>query len=207
MDFSEFKGQEHVKRAIEVALAGNHYLVIIGGRGQGKSALLDCTQQMANCNIYGGHFIPENAHKNKATIAAMRACECGNYASERRECRCSPESIAAHRAGLGHANFDMFIEMSELEIHRLLDDRLGETSDVIMARVDAAISLRLNVSPRLDKPTKGLLEAAYVQLRMTPADFYRVLEVAKTIASLAGSGTIEAQHMAEAIQYRSRLEV
>jgi len=52
-----------------------------------------------------------------------------------------------------------------------------------------------------------LLKAAMQQLHLSARAFHRVLKLARTIADLADSDLIAANHVAEAIQYRPRVGV
>ena len=55
-----------------------------------------------------------------------------------------------------------------------------------------------------DPPAKSLLRAAMQQLQMSARAYHRILKLSRTIADLAGSPRIRAEHVAEAIQYRPR---
>ena len=59
------------------------------------------------------------------------------------------------------------------------------------------------ISP--DPVTVPLLKAAMQQLHLSARAFHRVLKLARTIADLAGSEVIAANHLAEAVQYRPRV--
>jgi magnesium chelatase family protein len=58
----------------------------------------------------------------------------------------------------------------------------------------------------LEPTAAELLKRAVDRLNLSARAYHRVLKVARTIADLAGSDAISAQHMAESIQYRARLD-
>ena len=118
---------------------------------------------------------------------------------------------------------DIHIEVPRVEYERLSDDRLGEASSAIRERVEGARerqALRFAGTPLLtnadmgpaevrtycplDETGRALLRAAMQQLQMTARAYHRILKLARTIADLAGSETVQTVHLAEAIQYRPR---
>ncbi len=163
---------------------------------------------------------------NFTFIAAMNPCPCGYYGDPLRECTCSPATVTRYQKRISGPlldRIDIHVEVPRVDYDKLTDDRLGEPSAPIRARVeharevqrgrfaDTPLSCNADMGPgevrrmcRLDEAGRALVRAAMQQLRMSARAFHRILKLARTIADLAGSGDIETAHLAEAIQYRPR---
>ncbi len=113
--------------------------------------------------------------------------------------------------------------MPRVNFEKLTADRLGESSQVVRARVIAArqnqarhfegtsLICNADMTPAhirevcvLDDAGRALMRTAMAQLGMSARAFHRVLKLARTIADLAGAEQMQAAHLAEAIQYRPR---
>jgi magnesium chelatase family protein len=161
-------------------------------------------------------------------IATMTPCPCGFFNDPIRVCRCSAEEIMEYRQRIQdvvNASFDISIEVSMIG-ERILDRRPGEGSADIRSRVEHArarqhdryvershlwVNADLEAADDiyrwcvLSSPSEKLLADAIRHLNFAPPKILRLLCLARTIADLSASEIIEANHLAEAIHYRSRL--
>lgn len=166
---------------------------------------------------------------NFLLIGSMNPCPCGNFGDPVKECVCSLTTVMRYQKRISGPlldRIDIHLEVPRVEYEKLTDERLGEPSEKIQARVEkarerqrqrfAGTKLLCNgdMGPaevreycRLDEAGKQLVRAAMQQLQMSARAFHRILKVARTIADLAGSDKIETPHLAEAIQYRPRRQV
>jgi magnesium chelatase family protein len=158
-------------------------------------------------------------------ISAMNPCPCGYLGDTKHECRCSPTQIQRYRSRISGPlldRIDIHIEAPALSITELRSEKLGESSETIRARVEAArgrqrarfahsrttANARMNQSQirkhcAVDNTLGDLLQHAMEQLSLSARAYDRILKVSRTIADLAGAERIEAPHLLEAIQYRS----
>ncbi|HET8628128.1 MAG TPA: YifB family Mg chelatase-like AAA ATPase [Thermomicrobiales bacterium] len=163
---------------------------------------------------------------NIMLIGAMNPCPCGYAGDPVRECTCSAHAIARYARRISGPlldRIDIHLDVPRIPYEKLSDDRLGEPSRVVRARVEAAravqaarfagtnVVVNAEMGPAevrahcaLDAAGEGLMRAAMRQLHLSARAYHRVLKLARTIADLAGEAAIGAAHLAEALQYRPK---
>ena len=156
-------------------------------------------------------------------VAAMNPCKCGWYGTERCTCTKSAVQQYLHRLSgplLDRIDLQVAVQPVEYAALAARGQASEEHSADIRARVLAARERQyarqgadvcnaaipppqLAEHCPLSADASRMFAAAFQRLGLTARAHDRVLRVARTIADLADSSVIEAEHLAEALQYRS----
>jgi len=142
-------------------------------------------------------------------IATMNLCPCAGRGDPAAECSCSAQRLASFRDKLSRALLDRFDLIVTVPRPRSEELAAGpaEGSEPVRARVlEARERLRAEL-PRRTRSADELLDRAVERLPLSARGRARVARVARTAAALAGSETVDQEHVAEALAYRSPREL
>ena len=158
-------------------------------------------------------------------VCAMNPCKCGWYGDPSGRCSCSENSVKNYRSRISGPmldRIDIVVEVPSVHFEdlrrraeaepsaavkervdkarRIQNERYGEDSGICNARMKPG---QLRKYCELDEASAGLMKQAFEAMGLTARSYDRILKVARTVADLDGSETIQPQHLAEAIQYRA----
>ncbi|MGH2547952.1 MAG: YifB family Mg chelatase-like AAA ATPase, partial [Thermomicrobiales bacterium] len=163
---------------------------------------------------------------NFMLVSAMNPCPCGYLGDPARGCTCSQHAINRYQKRISGPlldRIDIHLEAPRVEFEKLADRRAGEESKTIRDRVQqarmiqierfktSAILTNADMGPGdlethvvLDSTGEGMMRSAVRQLNLSARSYHRVLKLSRTIADLAGSEGVQANHLAEALQFRPK---
>ena len=156
--------------------------------------------------------------------AAMNPCKCGFF-PDRSRCRCLPGEIHQYLHRISRPlldRIDICTEISQVEYKDLASSDQNESSAAIRRRVEAArriqsaryesvdwqFNAQLGASAirqfcPLGTQEQKIMEQAFDRMNLSARAYHRIIKVARTIADLEGEERIRAEHLLEAIGYRS----
>jgi magnesium chelatase family protein len=158
-------------------------------------------------------------------VAAMNPCPCGFFGHPTKNCSCSSQAVHKYLnkiSGPMLDRIDLHVEVPPVDYTALSSNSNEETSAEIKARVNKArkiqqerykgtgITCNADLTPALLKKfckltadAEKYLELSFERLGMSARAYDRILKVARTIADIDASDSIEKQHIFSAISFRS----
>lgn len=161
-------------------------------------------------------------------VAAMNPCPCGHATDNEKHCVCTPQQILQYKKKISGPildRIDLFVEVPRLPYEKLALEQNVEKSDSIKKRVEKVrqiarqrfkkegyfINAEMSSSAVkehciLGSEEQALLKQAVEQLHLSARSYFRILKIARTIADLADSDRVALVHLAEALQYRAKID-
>jgi len=159
-------------------------------------------------------------------VASMNPCPCGYYNHPEKECMCAPGIVHKYLNKISGPlldRIDIHIEVTPVNFDELASRAPAEKSEVVRQRVitarqlqderyksDVGIHSNAQISSKILRQVceiqpegQALLKTAMERLGLSARAYDRILKVSRTIADLENSPTIQTNHLAEAIQFRS----
>lgn len=157
---------------------------------------------------------------------SMNPCPCGYLGHPTKRCSCSAYQIQKYFTRISGPlldRIDIQIEVPAIHISNLTKANPGESSANIRERVNNARNIQreryknlsgihsnADLTPKLlkefchlEQETLSILESAIEKFQLSARAYDRILKVARTIADLENSKSIQPSHISEAINYRS----
>ena len=159
-------------------------------------------------------------------VTSMNPCPCGYYTHPEKKCVCAPGMVQKYMSKISGPlldRIDIHIEVIPVSYDKLSGREKTDTSAMVRERVVAARKIQeerfitekkiycnammppkqLRTYCNLNEAGQVLLKEAMQRLNLSARAYDRILKVARTIADLDKSESIQPNHLAEAIQYRS----
>lgn len=164
---------------------------------------------------------------NIILVAAMNPCPCGNFGSAK-ACTCTQTQLLSYRKKLSGPimdRIDMWLSVDAVDHEKLAAEApRGEGSEAVRARVHGAreksrsrfagenartnsdMSARMiDAHAKLSETARATLTESAKALGLSARGYHKTTKVARTIADLEGSDTIEEHHILEALRYRPQV--
>lgn len=163
-------------------------------------------------------------------VAASNPCPCGYFGDRKKPCICMPGTVSRYQKRISGPildRIDIHIDVPSVDTQKLIDKTRvsAENSSGIQKRVQAARKIQLErfaglkiksnseMTTRdvrkyceLSDECQNLLTSAVSAMNLSARAYFKVIKIARTIADLSLSEKIKAVHVAEALQYRPRIE-
>lgn len=166
---------------------------------------------------------------NFLLVGARNPCPCGFHGDPLHSCHCTPNQIQRYQSRISGPildRIDIHVDVPMVDFDKLLSDKRAESSHDIRQRVEGArerqvkrflehaglfANADMNVGVlddfcTISEEARQILTLSVRRLQLSARSYHRVLKLGRTIADLDGAEEIQVGHIAEALQYRPKIE-